>query len=72
MLFRGLLMGTEQSFPDAAPSNRSLVDVEEATLSHDSTRSSDGSESMSGQSGRRAGRRWRYLFGSRRTGNMLE
>ncbi|WP_282937603.1 S-layer homology domain-containing protein [Paenibacillus sp. RC67] len=44
MLYRGPLKGTEVVFPDVPASHWGFGDVQEATVSHESTRNQDGSE----------------------------
>ncbi|SFE77550.1 VCBS repeat-containing protein [Paenibacillus catalpae] len=44
LLYRGPLTGVEPSFPDVAKSNWAFGQVEEATRSHEATRTSDGNE----------------------------
>lgn len=49
MLYRGPLRGLEVQFPDMAASNWAFGDVQEATVSHESVRNSDGSEAFVGR-----------------------
>ncbi|MBE1444883.1 S-layer homology domain-containing protein [Paenibacillus sp. OAS669] len=44
MLYRGPLQGTEVVFPDVPESHWGFGDVQEATISHESTRNQNGSE----------------------------
>lgn len=44
MLYRGPLQGLEQQFPDMPKTHWAFGDVQEATISHESERNSDGSE----------------------------
>jgi hypothetical protein len=46
MLYRGPLQGLAPVFPDVPEDNWSFGDVQEATVSHESTRNSDGSEAF--------------------------
>ncbi|GMX61756.1 hypothetical protein Elgi_15600 [Paenibacillus elgii] len=44
MLYRGPLKGVAPQFPDVAESHWGFGDVQEATVSHESVRNTDGSE----------------------------
>ncbi|WP_028551684.1 S-layer homology domain-containing protein [Paenibacillus sp. UNC451MF] len=49
MLYRGPLKGTDVVFPDVPESHWGFGDVQEATVSHESTRNQDGSEAWKNQ-----------------------